>query len=1023
MINRNYTDELLKFIDSEVAELREGNNPLTRAFFDNPVLETKARSAIDIISGLYRWMKLTDDAFKQCYQTAVSEYRANNATDITASMSLQKTWKESWLNEARIISTNWHYSDRYFRYLKDDGRPDKIVAETQRSSLEILTKIGDPKEDKSFFVKGLVMGSVQSGKTANFNAVINGAIDLDYTLIIVLSGIMEDLRVQTQLRIENDVIGWGVTDLEKGTVDFKGVGNILKFGELGDNSIRQVIIPTSPKADFNKNIKAAEFTLNYKNVLVCKKNSSVLTNLLLWLSDYLNENNDKHGIPFLLVDDEADNASLNNMGHQGREYATKINGHIRALLGLFKRKTYIGYTATPFANVLQDRNEAPDGKWQVKTKINGLPVVKEFAMVPNLAPDDFIELLFPPSVYVGAKHFFETRIEEVKKIEPLVAPPVTDHLDAFPSRVFKETGLPSYNYEPDSRASKKDDLYPQYLPNSLKEAIMCFIISTAIRLSRRSEMIDSKLFQPHNTMLIHISRFTNWQNTTKELVKKYAEELFTRLDTDLPSSAGSIYSEFERIWFKYYAEVVRNIRTYLAEDYEDEFLTVRDFDNIKELLISAASGIQVLAINSATEDELVYTKKTEKKYIAIGGNRLSRGFTLEGLTINYFIRNTDYADTLLQMGRWFGYRPGYLDCCKLFTTRENIHKFDTVTVTVEELEEVFKEINRKKGRPADFEIRVRNNPKVIKITRASILKNAEDVKLNYSSGIEQSTKFIINKQRIEKSWSGLSALIRSVIWSSRDDIDTYFYQTDAAGLFKFLDLENSFFDFDLQGVKEYVTLCNAQGKLTNWTIGIKRNRHAVTKVPLNKAVSGLPADVNLSIRRGPKEGSPSRDELLFREVFKVSGRSAQIVTSGADFALTLDPGQIARVKKNFLNRKIKEFTEAGMSPADAKSKAEEIQTIPDKDYRYEMDEKDGILMIYLIDLERVFESERNVLDKELRDKAAELDLNLKIPLFGYALGFPDVGAEIGGEYLRYREITEENEEEQEDEFIDALNEE
>jgi len=180
-------------------------------------------------------------------------------------------------------------------------------------------------------------------------------------------------------------------------------------------------------------MKDSDFSFNHVNILICKKNTSVLQNLLLWLKEYLNENNEKHNLPFLIIDDEADNASLNNLGHKGVDYANKINGHIRALLALFNRKTYIGYTATPFANILQDWNKIPNKKWIVKDSKNNIDL--EFDQVGNLFPDDFIELLNPPSNYIGPKNFFETRIEEVKKIEPLLAKPLTDHIEFFPERV------------------------------------------------------------------------------------------------------------------------------------------------------------------------------------------------------------------------------------------------------------------------------------------------------------------------------------------------------------------------------------------------------------------------------------------------------------------------------------------------------------------------------------------------------------------------------------------------------------
>ncbi|HHE05539.1 MAG TPA: hypothetical protein ENK90_00265 [Epsilonproteobacteria bacterium] len=152
----------------------------------------------------------------------------------------------------------------------------------------------------------------------------------------------------------------------------------------------------------------------------------------------MNENKDKIGIPFLIIDDEADNASLNNMGSKGKAFASTINGHIRALLALFEKKTYLVYTATPFGNVLQDRNEKSDQKWTFQDNDE----LKEFDQESSLFPHDFIELLFPPSNYIGAKHFFETRLDEVKKIDSLVHV-VDDYIDIFPSRVFTDTFEPT----------------------------------------------------------------------------------------------------------------------------------------------------------------------------------------------------------------------------------------------------------------------------------------------------------------------------------------------------------------------------------------------------------------------------------------------------------------------------------------------------------------------------------------------------------------------------------------------------
>ena len=1023
MNNRKYIKQITNLIDTEVKSHREENSFITRDFFESKKLMGDIKERLKSLTNLFKWPFPDEKLFSSLFQIAIKEYRDKNSTDILPSISIRKTHLESWLTEERQEELKWNsdyistYRNRYLQYLSDIGRPKKYIDETSRSSLEILKKMGDPESEKEFYVKGLVVGSVQSGKTANFNAVINSSIDSGYKLIIVLSGIMEDLRRQTQERIEEEVVGYS-----KAGAGFLGVGEVKPFGELGDSSVNQIDIPTSVESDFKKTIKDSDFSLNKKNILVCKKNTGVLKNLLLWLSDYLSENKEKHDIPFLIIDDEADNASLNNMGHKGKEYATKINGHIRAILGLFNRKTYLGYTATPFANVLQDKNEAPLSKWTISYSEKGEKKDKDFTQVPNLFPEDFIELLYPPSVYVGAKHFFETRIDDIKKIEPLIPPPINDHLNSFPSRIDVEQNIPTNSFGKGTRAVNKDDPYPSYIPESLKEAIMCFIISIAIRLARKEEMYYSSINQPHNTMLVHISRFTNWQNNTKKLIVEYVNALTNSLNNDLPNSPDSIYHIFERTWYKYYAYIIENISTYLPEDYEDNFLTKKTYDDIKQLLIEAIKGVEIVAVNSASGDTLTYPKKTEKKYIAIGGNRLSRGFTLEGLTINYFIRNTNFADTLLQMGRWFGYRPGYLDCCKLFTTNNNLEKFDLTTTTIEELEHEFKEMNRLKKTPREFILWVKSNPRVIRVTRTSMTKDIVQRKIDYSGGIEQSTKFKIDRGRINNAWNDFEKLCRTKDWIITDENPNFFvFQTDKNGLYEFLDLQNSFANFETPGVKEYINLCNDKGKLGNWTIAIKRNLKSRDLIRLEDIKNPFPQETFLTVRRGPNK---DRDRiswscLLEDNIFRSSGKSANLVSSGDDFSITLTKEQKNKTEDSFIKDKIVSFINAGLTENQAIKKAKGIKTIPDKVYRYAMDQTDGILMIYLIDPKSIFESKKGEINHELLEYRDKINLDLTTPLIGYALGFPKISGNIGGTYITSKHQHEINFEE--DEFDENLN--
>ena len=1020
MNNREIIDYLKSLIKIHYEEEMQTHGYARIEFFGTPELKEKVHS---------RWVisfadlqPLTDEKFAQLYDVAAKEskHRFQRARP-APSVSLTGKEKVVWLDDKRVKDIGWNvdelrtYRSRYIEYLEKKGRAKKEVSETARSSLEIVKKLGDPESELPFYVRGLVVGSVQSGKTENFNAVINSAIDVGYDLIIVLSGIMEDLRVQTQRRIEKEVEG----KFEEGV--FIGVGGCASFGQQGYHStVHQIVVPTSTETDFVRTIKDADFSLNTKNLLVCKKNTDVLTNLLLWLKTYLHKNKDKIAIPLLIIDDEADNASLNNLGSKGREDASTINGHIRALLGLFDKKTYLGYTATPFSNVLQDRQPAPVIKWTIKDKDKG--EMKEFEQVGSLFPNDFIELLFPSPNYIGAKHFFETRLEEVKKIEPLIAAVISDHHDAFPARLKKDDGTPTLETGKGTRSATKFDPYPQHIPQSLKEAVMCFILSTGIRLSRKSAMHNSLVYQPHNTMLIHISRFITWQNDTKNLIQVFVEELHVSLNEDEIGVTGSVYGEFEKCWYKNHAYVVENIQTYLPDDYEDDFLISKTFGDIKPLLLSVVKKIEVKAINSSehsdgTRDELNYPdpdkiKKTsdEKIYIAIGGNKLSRGFTLEGLTVNYFVRNTNFSDTLLQMGRWFGYRPGYLDCCKLFSTNEMLEKFDQTTATIEDLEQKFIEMNRDPSNtPQNFALKVLKHPGVFKITRPSILKNSEVVKGSYSDQLVQTTKFKIDKNRIGYAWTGFKKLVLSFsndfkeIKNKKNEIEYLEYRPDKVeDLFAFLDLPNSFNDANngvkyFDGVKNFISLCNAKDKLTDWSIVIKTTGMG-KNLDLNDL--GFDISINKTKREGPNINNLRwRDSLINDHIFAAGQGSANIHTGGKDLAIRLTDTVIKQVTEDFKDEWIKKY-KSNNPELDTQAILDKRKklSVPEKVYRQKMTSKEGVLVIYLMDLSLIFENSGEPIE-ELNALKASINTD-EIPLIGYAIGIPPVGDDIGGTYLQ-----------------------
>lgn len=1000
-------------------------------------------SSLAIVAEHLNWPYIDRETFESYFEVVRKEVQSNHVTTIKAPSFLSKN-KSTWLNDSRKSEIKWNYTERYLEYLRVQGRAESVVEEIKNSSYKILSKLADPKSQSSTFIKGLVDGDVQSGKTGNFNAVINRALDSGYKLIIVLSGIMDDLRSQTQARIDKDVIG-----------DGKGVGLRQAFGHQGDENVFQVVSITSEEADFNRPLADANFSLNQTNIMVCKKNVSILKNILLWLKDNLPKDATKHSLPLLIIDDEADNASLNNEGHKGQNYASKINGHIRAILGIFHKKSYLGYTATPFANVIQDRNTASEEMWSIIDKSNKSDkIITEsfFEQVDNLFPDDFIFLLDTPTNYIGAHRIFET-LQPCKKL-PIVFD-IDDYSDDFPSRVMengdKIIGVERFDnkkeweskvgkighylnfttfgeYKKGTRASKSGDNFPIDLPNSIKDAVMCFVLGIAVRETRRKDLILSKVYQPHNTMLVHISRFTSWQNKSSKLINEFYSDIKTSLKMDKPNGENSIYRKFEKVWSDYYAEIVGSIHSYLPGNYIDDYMQPVTFNSISSLLVDAVSNIEVMALNSTTGKELKYQDEKPRKVIAIGGNRLSRGFTLEGLTVSYFVRSTNYSDSLLQMGRWFGYRPGYLDCCKLFTSMDLISKYDSTSLCIDELKEEFKKMDQKEATPREFELRVRKHPGVLQITRPTILKNTTSIKWSYQDSLVMTTELDITKEKISNVWADFKRIV-SPLFSAAEEKDSLLAITvSSKELIKIIDSNNNFDETRNNLIKQYVNKCVEKKLLTSWTIAIKLTGSADKDSGLGVLTSdktGLPRDVQLAVRSGPaqEKGNHFYDEFIKDQRFKPTGSSANIMSGGTDMKVALDKGKILLAEKEFISQKVSEIlkNDSNISEEEALVIAKQ-KTKPERIYREKLNQSQGVLIFYLLDPYYTFNQVPGKVDTNIEKLLKERGQLLNEPLVGMAMGFPPISRDLDpyGEYVKGDydlEVLDDDEDEASDELL------
>lgn len=499
--------------------------------------------------------------------------------------------------------STWHYwpSLRQF-LLTSKGWPASALRSLDDSSDRILRQLASPQTE-SFDVRGLVLGFVQSGKTANYTAVIAKAADSGYRLVIVLSGIDNGLRRQTNSRLKRELVGYP------------------------DNRPDAVRMPAMGRQwhEFTRDDLQGDFQPGYANhaalqgsqpvLLVVKKNGHVLRRLLRWLNDAPSEV--RRTLPVLVIDDEADQASVDTRGsYQSEddpldpeyEAPSVINGLIRDLLRKFERRSYVAYTATPFANILipHDTTDPRVGN--------------------DLYPKDFIVDLPRPPGYFGAEEIFgrmdDATGEEVGGLD--IIREVTD-VDIV-------------------------TLAQGEMPQSLMTAISDFVLAGATRASRGNAEAPA-------TMLIHTSQLIVVQANLRRLVAEH-------------------FSELRDEW-RY--QRTHGIRDRLMERWESEFRPVtrsrfldRDvpFSSIEAHIGPFVEAVQVREINSATGEVLDYEREPALKAIAVGGNRLSRGLTLEGLMVSFFIRPSATYDTLMQMGRWFGFRTGYEDLTRIHTTVE-----------------------------------------------------------------------------------------------------------------------------------------------------------------------------------------------------------------------------------------------------------------------------------------------------------------------------------------------------------------
>jgi hypothetical protein len=623
--------------------------------------------------------------------------------------------------------------------------------ETMLGSLDRTTSraidLLDAPGSASYSTRGLVIGRVQSGKTAHFTGVVAKAADTGYRLFIILSGITNSLRLQTQKRLHKDLAN----------PENPSAWNWLTRQDIfGDFEYQN---------ETNANLAVAT-TGNHRSIAVVKKQRNVLRKLIDWLQ-CANETL-RRDCPVLIIDDEADQASLNVGKTMEREELTRINSLIIELLGVFNRCGYVGYTATPFANVLTDP-EFPE----------------------NLYPKDFMFPLTPPSDYFGAE-----KLHGRQRISPDEPDEATDGLPLIRGVEDKELSLlrPSGN--------KLGNFNFGRTP-SLTQSLRYFLMATAARLYRE----DKGSASMHcSTMLVHTSQRILVHRQAATVIKGMLEDSRKEIK-------GNRLAAWESQWASEMACIDREKLSAKLGEVE--------FGDLLPYLHRAADRCKVIVSNSMKDEETNVTFEDPRQIaIVIGGNTLARGLTLEGLVVSFFVRSANAYDTILQMGRWFGYRPYYEDLPRIWMTNEMRQHFFELATIEEELREQLEDYRALGLTPTQAALKIRRLPN-IRITAANKMRFAVTAEIGYGGRRQQTIHFDSDETWLKRNHEVARQFIGRLgpgkeekgrfVWKGREP-------DDVLDFIKTYQFHRKSRELDPDLLSKYIRKQNSNGGLLKWNV-------------------------------------------------------------------------------------------------------------------------------------------------------------------------------------------------------------
>ncbi len=673
----------------------------------------------------------------------------SNDGDDKVSILMDDSEHRSWYEGPSLApDSHWNLLKEVLQNKKTRPWNEDMIQSLDHASSIVVSHLAPPKSQSQKIARGLVLGYVQSGKTANFSAVISKAVDSGYKLVVVLAGMHNILRLQTQTRLHEEIV------LPKE----RACTTLTKVDEQGDFQKKQFVTA-------NRALGSGDgFTL-----VVLKKNSSVLRNFNAWLAEASEETLKQ--CPALVIDDESDQASINTS--RPEDDPTAINDHIRRLLKRFFVCSYVGYTATPFANVLIDSSVDDD-----------------------LYPRDFLITLDNPLGYVGAEELFGR-----DAIEPHGASEGLPVIRTIP---------PAEGAALSSTKSREDDI-----PPSLSEALDSFLVGASARLARDQ-------WKQHMTMLIHTSHLVDRHRGLKAKL----DEHVLSLKLDRKEASESLRTRLEKLWEKDFLSVSRGFK---AAD-------IPTFEKVWKNSERVIEKLEVIMENSASEERLTYNRPDPFWGIVVGGNTLSRGLTLEGLTTSYFVRGSKGYDTLLQMGRWFGYRPGYVDLTRIYVTEDLQSKFYHLATVEQEIRDEIRTMASNQERPIDVGLKIRTHPSMT-VTSNLKMRTAQPGSLTYSGSKIQALYMNLKSPDVISSNTRATISFLNSIEKyhgkpqppTLEDLSACLLYRDVSTELVLRFLETYKFSranirFTSEMVSNYISDLNQLGELRNWSVAVMSSK-------------------------------------------------------------------------------------------------------------------------------------------------------------------------------------------------------